>query len=166
MTQTRTRRCYEAGHRPKFLVVVDETDECSRAVYFAARRAKRTGARVTTLAVINPSEFDNWFNIGAVMREEAEGAAQGVLARSAGLVRETAGIEAEQIIREGPRAETVQALIDEDEDIALLVLAAGTGGEGPGPLVAMLAGKLAGHFPIPVVVVPGHLADDEIDALA
>ena len=33
------RRTYEAGHRPKFLVVIDETPECDRAVYFAARRA-------------------------------------------------------------------------------------------------------------------------------
>ena len=53
-----------------------------------------------------------------------------------------------------------------DEDISLLVLAAGTGRDGPGPLVSALAGKGAGTFPIPVAIVPGHLADEEIDALA
>ncbi len=63
------------------------------------------------------------------------------------------------------RSEEILKLIDEDEDIAILVLAAGTGKEGPGPLVATL-GKTAGTFPIPIAVVPGHLADEELDAMS
>ena len=46
------RRSYEAGHSPKFLVVVDDTPECDRAVHFASRRAMRTGAAVVMLRVI------------------------------------------------------------------------------------------------------------------
>ena len=37
----RKRRSYEAGHKAKFLVVIDDTPECDRAVYFASRRAAR-----------------------------------------------------------------------------------------------------------------------------
>ena len=66
-------------------------------------------------------------------------------------------------ICEGDTAEEIIKLIDEDADIGILVLAAGTGKEGPGPLVSNLA-KTAGTFPIPVALVPGHLSDDEIDA--
>ena len=40
---SRKRRSYEAGHKPKFLVVIDDTEECDRAVYFASQRAARTG---------------------------------------------------------------------------------------------------------------------------
>ena len=47
----------------------------------------------------------------------------------------------------------------------MLVLAAGAGAEGPGPIITMLA-KTAGAFPIPVTIVPGNLADDDIDALS
>ncbi len=47
----------------------------------------------------------------------------------------------------------------------MLVLAAGTGAEGPGPLVSTLAGRGAGSFPIPITIVPGHLSDAEIDAM-
>jgi hypothetical protein len=43
------------------------------------------------------------------------------------------------------------------------VLAAASGKDGPGPLVANLS-KIAGTFPIPVAIVPGHLSDDDIDA--
>ena len=37
--------------------------------------------------------------------------------------------------------EEIHKLIEEDQDIAILVLAAGAGKEGPGPLVASIAGK-------------------------
>ena len=35
------RRSYESGHKPKYLLIVDETPESDRAIYYAARRAKR-----------------------------------------------------------------------------------------------------------------------------
>ena len=60
------------------------------------------------------------------------------------------------MIREGETAEEIVKLIDEDADIGILVLAAGSGEEGPGPLVAGLA-KTAATFPIPVAIVPGQL---------
>ena len=44
------------------------------------------------------------------------------------------------------------------------MLAAGTGKDGPGPLVAGF-GSNAGDYPIPVAIVPGHLSDEELDAL-
>ena len=72
-------------------------------------------------------------------------------------VRETLGIEPELVVREGKPAEEIHKLIEEDQDIAILVLAAGAAKEGPGPLVASIAGKGAA-FPIPVTVVPQNLS--------
>ena len=69
------------------------------------------------------------------------------------------------MVREGETAEEILNLIDEDEDISILVLAAGVSSEGPGPLVANL-GKAAGDYPIPVAIVPGHLSDEELDAMS
>jgi hypothetical protein len=57
-------------------------------------------------------------------------------------------------------------LIEEDNEIALLVLGAGTQANGPGPLVSLFAGALAGSFPIPITIVPGDLKDEDIEALA
>ena len=75
------------------------------------------------------------------------------------------GFEIETLIVEGVMSEQILALIHRDEDISSLILAAGTEAEGPGPLVSLLAGK-AGHFPVPIVIVPGHLDDQGIDALS
>ncbi len=162
----RIRRSYEAGHRPKFVVVVDETPECSRSVYFAARRAGRVGADVVLLAVVSPPEFQQWLGVESLIQADAESEATQLLEQAAAAARAVAGIEPILLVRTGVKAEQILALIEEDEDISLLVLAASASTEGPGPLVTHLAGKAAGSFPIPIAIVPGHLQDAEIDALA
>ena len=71
------------------------------------------------------------------------------------------------MIREGKKVEEILKLIDEDEDIAVLVLGAAVDAKGPGPLVSSLAaGKAAGTYPVPITIVPGNLTLDDLLALA
>ncbi len=161
-----TRRSFESGHRPKFMVVVDDTPECARAVHFAARRASRTGASMVMLAVVDPPDNFEWIGVGEAMIAEAQEEAEKRLEEAAREARTAAGLEPEHVVLVGDKASALAKLIDEDEDISFLVLAAGTGKEGPGPLVSNIAGKAASTFPIPIAIVPGSLSDDEIDALA
>lgn len=165
MSGTR-RRSYEEGHRPKYLIVIDDSEECDRAIYFAAKRCARISAGLVMLAVTEVQGFDQWLGVGDVMRQEAQEAAEAVLEKAAMRCRAIAGIEPERVVLSGAKAEVIRSLINEDRDIIFLVLAAATGSEGPGPLVSLLAGKAAGTFPVPVVVVPGDLTDEQIDALA
>ncbi len=165
MTAT-TRRAYEPGHRPKFMAVVDETPECGRAVRFAARRAARIGSVVLLVAVVPPPEFTQWLGVGDVMQAESQAEAERRLENAAEIVRAVAGLEPETKVRIGQKAEEILKLIEEDEDVAILVLAAGADADGPGPLVSTLAGRSSGQFPVPLAIVPGHLSDAEIDALA
>jgi nucleotide-binding universal stress UspA family protein len=160
------RRSYETGHRPKFLAVVDDSPECSKAVRFAARRCARLGASIVLLGVVTPPADETWLGVGDMVQADAEAEAQELIDAAAAAVRSLAGLEPEKVVRTGSKADEMVKLIEADEDISLLVLAAGTGRDGPGPLVSALAGKGAGTFPIPIAIVPGHLADEEIDALA
>jgi nucleotide-binding universal stress UspA family protein len=165
MTTTRRRRSYEAGHKPKWLVVIDDTAECDRAVYFAARRAARVGAGLIMLRVIETADRNQqWLGVADIMRAEAHEEANTVLNKYSTRANGVAGVTAERSVREGKTADEILKLIEEDEDIAILVLGAGTGKDGPGPLVAGFA-QTAGEYPIPVALVPGHLSDEEIDAL-
>ena len=50
------RRSYEAGHKRKYLVVIDDTEECDRAVFWAAKRAGRTKSQIVMLRVIETAE--------------------------------------------------------------------------------------------------------------
>jgi nucleotide-binding universal stress UspA family protein len=162
----RKRKSTEAGHRRKFLVVIDDTPECGRALFYAARRAERTGGALVLLYVIVPGEFQHWIGVENIMRAEAMEQAEATLGRFADLARDRCHVEPQLVIREGSRSDEIVNLIEEDEDIAILVLAAGTEKEGPGPLVTALAGKAAGTFPVPITIVPGTLDDEAIAAIA
>ncbi len=163
---SRKRRSYEAGHKPKYLVIIDESPECDRAVYYASRRAARTGASMLMLLVIEPHDrHQQWLGVADIMKAEAHEAANAILDKFSTRANGVAGITPERSIRDGEKADEILKLIEEDEDIAILVLAAGTGKEGPGPLVSNLS-NTAGTFPIPVAIVPGHLGDQDLDALS
>lgn len=150
-------------------MVVDETPECESALVFAASRARRTGGRLALLFVIEPGDFQHWLGVKEIQREEATAKAKAVFRLQVRKLNNLGftEIESEEIIREGKKAEEIVALIEEDEDIAILVLGASTDPDGPGPLVTLLAtGKGAGSFPIPISIVPGALSPEEIEAMA
>ncbi|WP_237152742.1 universal stress protein [Oryzibacter oryziterrae] len=155
----------EEGHRRKFLCVVDDTPECDRAVIYAASRAARSGGGLVMLYVIPPGDFQHWRGVEEMMRAEAMDKAEESLARRAERARAFAAIDPELVIREGKAPDAINAVIEEDRDISILVLAAGVGNEGPGPLVSAVAAKSGIGFAIPVTIVPGNLSDDDIVAV-
>ena len=164
---SRTRKNYEPGHKRKFMVVIDNTEECGRAVYYATRRAARTNGKLVMLAVVPVGESNQqWLGVGDLMRQEAHEEVEKRLDHFAGQALNIAGVEPERVVREGVIADEVLKAIDSDGDIDILVLAAGTGNEGPGPLVSSLAGASSSTFPIPITIVPGNLSDEELDALS
>ena len=163
---TTQRRSYEAGHKPKCLVIVDETTDWDRAVYYASRWARRVGGGVVMLHVIETEEQNQqWLAVADIMRAEAHENANAALDRAAGRANGIAAITPERVIREGEATEQILQVIEDDVDIAMLVLAANPGAEGPGPLTTLLA-KSVGSFPVPVVMVPGDLGDSDLDALS
>ena len=153
------------GHRRKFLAVIDESPESARAVRYAGQRARNSNGGLVLLYVISDADFNQWIGVADVMRAEAREEADAIMAKVAQDVRENIGHEPELVIREGKATEQILALIEEDRDIAILVLATSSGKDGPGPLVTAVAGR-GTQFPIPVTIVPDILTDEEIDALA
>jgi nucleotide-binding universal stress UspA family protein len=161
------RRAYETGHRPKFLALVDENAEGDRALRFAARRARRVGAIVVLLAIVEPGEeAPQLLGVADLIRDEAMAKAEANLAAAAALVRAAGAGEPETLIVEGEKAVAIPTLIDADEDVALLILAAPPGRQGPGLLVNTLLKADAQDFPLPIAIVPAGLSDAEIDAVA
>ena len=147
----------------KFLVVIDKTPECRVALRFATRRAQHTGGRVTLMCAATPPDFQQWRGVEEIMRDEAHAEAEAMLFEAAKIVNELGGITPELVIPYGVTTECLLALLKADKDISILVLASGTGKEGPGPLVSMFGTAVQG---IPVTIVPGNFTDQQIDALA
>lgn len=149
----------------KFLVIVDQTPECLKALRFAARRAARSGGGVSLLFVVEPEEFQHWRTIEEAMRAEALQKAESRLQSLAEEVKALAGVAPEYAIREGMKKDQVLEHISSDPEIGVLVLGAGVEGDGPGPLVTALAGQMAGRLPLPLTIVPGAMTLTEIDAV-
>lgn len=149
-----------------FLVVVDETAEHHLALHYAARRVAHTGGRLALLHVVEPAEVQHWLAIEELAREERREAAEQLMQRLCDQIAPIAGAMPIVYIREGRAQDELLALINEEPTISILVLAAGTGSAGPGPLVSFLTGKPAARLRIPITIVPGGLTVEEIDALS
>jgi nucleotide-binding universal stress UspA family protein len=157
----------EAAAQPRiFLVVVDDTEEMRVALRYASLRAKHTGGRVALLYVIEPSDLQQWMAVETLMREERREQAEALLQKLSAEVSDLCGAVPIVHIREGRRRDELLALLEEEPSISILVLAAGTGPEGPGPLVTQLVGKMSGRMRVPITVVPGSLSDEQIAALS
>lgn len=163
--ETAERRNIVGDYEHKFLVIIDETEECDRAVTFAANRVKRTGGTVVLLSVIGGDEFQHWLGVENIMRAEAIADATKLLELRAERIAQIGDIRVEKVIREGRKAEQIEELVASDKGIAILVLAAGTSNEGPGPLVSQFAAHGANAIQIPVTIVPGSLSDEDIAAI-
>ena len=148
-----------------FLVVVDDSEEMQVALHFASRRAKRTGGRVALLYVQQPAEFQHWMAVGDLMREEAREEAEGLMQKLSAEVKEWSGNYPVVHMREGDIGDELEKLLDEEESISVLVLAASTESSGPGPLISHLVGKGGVRLRVPVTIVPGSLSDEKIVAI-
>lgn len=154
---------YNTEYKRKFLVVIDDTEECDRALTFAAFRVKRTGGTVVLMSVVPTPEFIG-LGVEDVLRAEAVEEAERILDIRLARLRDIGEIKVESVIREGEGPEQIERVIAEDHDIAILVLAASVSADGPGPLVNHFAAR-ANALPIPMTVVPGRMSDEEIIAV-
>ncbi|TDL81931.1 universal stress protein [Palleronia sediminis] len=148
----------------KFLVVLDDSRECLNAMRFAAMRAANTGGGVTILSIIPPEEFSHWIGVGTIMREEARERIHAHFEVFAKWMRDRLNVDPELVIREGEHVPELLAHIREDPEIGVVVLGAGQGKQGPGPLVTQLV-RVSGGLPVPLTIVPGGLDKTQLEQI-
>ncbi|MCY1671723.1 universal stress protein [Novosphingobium sp. SL115] len=147
-----------------YLVIMDETDEARAALRFAARRAVRTSGTVHILALVPRQEFVAFGGVQATIEEEARDRAEVLAMTAAGSVATESGLTPVIAVRQGDGPQVVRGYLADHPEVSALVLGA-AGGSNPGPLVTHFAG-IAGQLPCPLMVVPGTMAEDDIDRLS
>ena len=150
----------------KFLIVVDDSPEFAAALSYACRRANSTGGLVAMLRVLQQPEFEHWSGVRDEIEREQRAEAEALLQKLGAEVEARTGCKAELLIEVGDTVSAIKAAVTKDNDIKILVLAAATGGRGPGPLVSSIAKEGVGFGrKLPVTVVPGDLTEEEVEAL-
>ncbi|QNE03985.1 universal stress protein [Croceicoccus marinus] len=148
-----------------YLVIMDETPESRTALRFASRRAANTGGAIHIIAVVPKQQFVAFGGVQATIEEEAKSRAEVLVMAAAGSLFEELGRMPSIAVKVGDATRVVQDYLAEHEGIAALVLGAAADGP-PGPLIAHFAGHRAGQLPCPLMIVPGALTDEEIDAIS
>ena len=149
----------------KFLVIVDDSQELSVAIRFAAKRAENTKGGVILLNVIEQFDPQQWQSVEDIILQEARDKAQQKLQKWSKIINDLNGMVPEVIVKEGVSSEKIIETLESDDAIRFLVLAAANADQ-PGPLVSLLAGQKSGKLPVPVVIIPQDLSDELIDDLA
>jgi len=159
-------RAGRRGDGGVYLVVADETDEFGVALRYAARMARANRGHLGILSILNIEDVQEWEKVEAMMRREMRQQAEKFIWSIARKVNELNDMVPALYVQEGPPDEVLINLINEDASIKMLILGGGTGGSGPGPLVSYFTGKGLGRLRVPVLVVPGHLDPQKIDAIS
>lgn len=147
-----------------YLVIIDETEEASLALRFAARRAADTEGSVHILALVERQAFNAFGGVQATMEEEARDRAEVMATSAAGALFSEGGKMPQISVRVGDGQAIIKEYLAEHPEVAALVLGAAAEG-GPGPLVTHFS-AMAGSLPCPLFIVPGGLSEERLDALS
>lgn len=147
-----------------YLVIMDETDEASTALRFAASRATRTGGMVHLLALVPRQQFVAFGGIQATIEEEARARAEALVTSAAGSLMGDGGKPPVIAVKKGDGVAVIREYLAEHPEVSALVLGAAASG-GPGPLVSHFS-SVAGQLPCPLYVIPGGIDDAAIERLS
>ena len=144
------------------LVIADGSKEMEVALQYACARAKKTDRKIIIATFIEPLDVLTTHGVQEIMKNEAREEAESRLQNASKIVKKSTGLKPLLKIREGKSIDELIALIEEEKNINVLVLAANVDEKGPGPIVSALTSKEYSRLRIPVMIVPGNFSKDHI----
>ena len=147
------------------LVIADGSKEMEVALQYACARSKKTNRKIIIATFIEPLDVLTTQGVTEIMQNEAREEAESKLEQASTIVKESTGIMPVLHIREGEIIAELIKLIEEEENINVLVLAANVDEKGPGPIISSLVSKEYSRLRIPVMIVPGNFSIDHISLI-
>ena len=144
------------------LVIADGSKEMEVALEYACARAKKTDRKIILATFIEQLDVLTTQGVQEIMKNEAREEAELRLQKASKTVIESTGLTPILQLREGEIMEELIALIEEEKNINVLVLAAKVDDKGPGPIVSALTTKEYSRLRIPVMIVPGNFTKAHI----
>ena len=144
------------------LVIADGSKEMEVALHYACARAKKTDRKIIIATFIEPIDVLTTQGVQEIMQNEAREEAELKLQKASMIIKESTGLTPVLQLREGKIIDELIALIEEEKNINVLVLAANVDEKGPGPIINALITKEYSRLRIPVMIVPGNFSIEHI----
>lgn len=144
------------GRKKVFLVILDGTEESTSAIDYASDFANAGSGYVALLHVIEQMPVQNWQDIEALVHKELRTRGEQMIWDGAGRVIENTGKIPMVCIEEGDKSDAIVKILDENPNIAALVLAVSSNSSKPGSLVSYFSGKGLARLKIPLMIVPSE----------
>ena len=106
------------------LVIADESKEMEVALEYACARSKKTDRKIIIATFIEPLDVLTTHGVQEIMKNEAREEAESKLQNASNIVKKSTGLNPLLKIREGKSIDELIALIEEEKNINVLVLAA------------------------------------------
>jgi nucleotide-binding universal stress UspA family protein len=152
-------------NEPVFLVMIDKALAQTRAIEYAAHRAKVLGGHVALLYVVEPVGIEAWGGVEKAVLDDAFDSARKVMAKHEAFVLEVTGREARTHYRKGERMSALVDLIEKHNEISSVVVAAKMDDGAKNPMMQnLLSDKGLKKMIVPIIIVPESLRSEEVPA--
>ena len=139
-----------------YAIVADETPEFATAMHYAARLARLNRGYLAIICVIEMKDFQHWGQIEAQIQRELRLRTETFVWKIADQINTLYQIKPCLYITEGERKDCILDILEKNEEIRMLILAADSNIKGGGPLVSYFSGKGLQKLRVPVLLVPDH----------
>ena len=147
------------------LVIADGSKEMEVALQYACARSKKTDRKIIIATFIEPIDVLTTQGVEEIMKNEAREEAELKLQKASSIVKESTGLIPILQLREGKIIDELIALIEEEKNINVLVLAANLDEKGPGPIISALTTKEYSRLRIPLMIVPSNFSKEHISLI-
>lgn len=154
-----------ALHGPSTLVCVSDEKESENAIVFACLRGHRRKNHVTLLHVLEPTEFQGLASITDAIREEQEEHAEKIMQHAHHIAIQNGMEHPSMLIRQNSLANGIISAIEENPNINLVVLAVAKDSHRAPKLMEALTEEIGKGIQVPLVVVPGSLTREQVEAI-
>ena len=146
------------------LVIADRSKEMDVALQYACSRSKKTNRKIIIATFIEPLDVLTTQGVTEIMQNEAREEAEKRLKHASTFVKNITGIIPVLYVREGEVIKELKALIEEEKNINVLVLAANVdeNNNDAGPIISSLVSKELSNLRIPVMIIPGNFSKEHI----
>ena len=167
MTDTSTEwKGTRRGDGGTYLIIADDNEESSIAAHYACRIADARRGYVAIAHITDLEEFVHWGKVEAMMRNDLRiQAEKNIWQMAKSINEEYSHMYPSFHIKEGNIIDEITNVIEEDKSIRALILAGSANTNNQGPLVNHFAGKGMNALRVPVIVIPGHLDKEAINAI-